>query len=157
VSLRLRAAREEDVDALRRVAENDHSGAPSAEQIASAVAGDLGYGIVLAEDTEGVLAYLLHSQILDELTVINILVAPAQRRRGIARGLMAVMLERATEVGVARCLLEVSASNYAAQGLYQSLGFVNDGRRKNYYLKGSGREDAILMSLILADYQEQAK
>jgi ribosomal-protein-alanine N-acetyltransferase len=157
VSWRLRAARAEDVDALRRVAENDHAGAPSDQQLASAVAGELGYGIVLAEDTEGVLAYLLHSQILDELTVINILVAPSQRRRGIAKGLMTAMLEYATELGIARCLLEVRASNLAAQGLYQSLGFISDGRRKNYYPKGSGREDALLMSLTLANYQEQAE
>ena len=157
MSWRLRAARTEDVDALRRVAENDHASAPSAEQLASAVAGELGYGIVLAEDDEGVLAYLLHSQILDELTVINILVAPSQRRRGIAKGLMAAMLEHATELGIARCLLEVRASNHAAQGLYQSLGFGSDGRRKNYYPKGSGREDALLMSLTLANYQEQAE
>jgi ribosomal-protein-alanine N-acetyltransferase len=70
---------------------------------------------------------------------------------------MAAMLEHATELGIARCLLEVRASNLAAQGLYQSLGFMSDGRRKNYYPKGSGREDALLMSLTLANYQEQAE
>ena len=154
---RLRAALAEDVDALRRLAEDDHPGAPSAKQLASAVAGDLGYGIVLAEDAAGVQAYLLHCQILDELTVINILVASSQRRRGIAKELMAAMLEHATELGVARCLLEVRASNHAAQRLYQSLGFGSDGRRKNYYPQGSGREDALLMSLTLADYQERAE
>ncbi|MEH6517436.1 MAG: ribosomal protein S18-alanine N-acetyltransferase [Halioglobus sp.] len=153
----MRTAREEDLGALRRVAKNDHASAPSVTQLASAVAGNLGYGIVLAEDAEGVLAYLLHSQILDELTVINILVMPSQRRRGIAKGLMAAMLENAAELGIARCLLEVRASNHAAQRLYESLGFVCDGRRKNYYPKGSDREDALLMSLTVAGYQEQVE
>ena len=136
---------------------NDHDGAPSAAQLALAMSAGSDHELVLVEDSEGVLAYVFHSRVLDELTVLNILVKPSQRRRGIAKELMTALLESATERGVARCLLEVRASNLAAQRLYQSLGFISDGRRKNYYPKGSGREDALLMSLTLPDYQEQTE
>ena len=45
-----------------------------------------------------------------------------------------------------RIFLEVRESNLAAQALYLSRGFVNDGRRKNYYLDEQGMEDALIFS-----------
>ena len=48
--------------------------------------------------------------------------------------------------GVSRLLLEVRAGNAAAIGLYRKYGFIETGRRKNYYpLPEGGYEDAILM------------
>ena len=43
-------------------------------------------------------------------------------------------------------LLEVRASNLAAQALYARLGFERVGLRKRYYADG---EDAVLMTLLL--------
>ena len=44
-------------------------------------------------------------------------------------------------------MLEVRAGNEPAIALYRKHGFVEVGRRKNYYEKP--REDAILMTLVL--------
>ena len=52
-----------------------------------------------------------------------------------------------------RITLEVRESNAPAIGLYQKLGFVEVGRRKNYYEKP--REDAILMDLNLSQTGKQ--
>jgi len=40
----------------------------------------------------------------------------------------------------------VRASNLGAQAFYRAAGFVEDGRRKDYYRGAAGREDALLMS-----------
>jgi len=48
-------------------------------------------------------------------------------------------------------LLEVRASNAAAQALYTAAGFVADGRRPGYYPDG---EDALLWRLDLVGTRE---
>jgi ribosomal protein S18 acetylase RimI-like enzyme len=48
-----------------------------------------------------------------------------------------------------RAVLEVRASNLAAQHLYASLGFVAAGQRPDYY--GGVREPAVLMELKVDD------
>jgi len=56
----------------------------------------------------------------------------------------------ADKQGYLLVLLEVRASNIAAQKLYAQLDFTELGRRKGYYVpeqKGEEREDAILMQL----------
>ena len=56
------------------------------------------------------------------------------------------VFQTASSQGVSRLLLEVRASNAAAIGLYRKYGFIETGRRKNYYpLPEGGYEDAILM------------
>jgi ribosomal-protein-alanine N-acetyltransferase len=54
-------------------------------------------------------------------------------------------LRAAKGEGVIRSFLEVRESNVVALNMYRSLGFVEDGRRKEYYKNNN--EDAILMTL----------
>jgi ribosomal-protein-alanine N-acetyltransferase len=75
---------------------------------------------------------------LAELHVIA--VAPDERRRGRAAGLLAHVLAACPD---RRVQLEVRASNQPARALYARAGFVVDGRRPRYYPDG---EDAVLMS-----------
>jgi ribosomal-protein-alanine acetyltransferase len=63
-----------------------------------------------------------------EREILNLAVAPGQRRHGIARRL----LQEAMRVGGA-WYLEVRESNAAAIGLYASAGFKVAGRRPGYY------------------------
>ena len=71
----------------------------------------------------------------------GIAVAPALRRRGIARALFAELERRLPEID--ELFLEVRASNSGAIALYRTLGFEQVGRRPNYYL--DPREDALIL------------
>lgn len=103
---------------------------------------------LVAELGDGVAGFLVCQRVLDEVSIHNVAVSPAARRRGLARAMIREAL-RAQPEGVCRCLLEVRASNLAALALYRGLGFVEDGRRRDYYPAPEGREDAIMMSLKL--------
>ena len=79
-----------------------------------------------------------------ETEILNLAVTPAWRRRGIGRRLMETALESAVLSGAQRVFLEVRESNAGARSFYSRLGFVESGRRKNYYRQPS--EDALLLS-----------
>src|SRR5215210_3000677 len=81
----------------------------------------------------------------DELHVNNIAAHPAYRRIGVGRGLMEAGIDVARLRGGAFVLLEVRASNNAAQELYRRLGFAFINRRRDYYRAPT--EDAFVMKL----------
>lgn len=105
--------------------------------------GDFGWGI---ERANLLVAFALFSHVIDEATLLNIVVHPHWQRRGLARELLVHGLRQLSERGATRCLLEVRVSNLGAIALYSSLGFGVDGRRRDYYPAHNGREDALLMS-----------
>jgi ribosomal-protein-alanine N-acetyltransferase len=82
--------------------------------------------------------------VLDEGYLANGAVARAYRRRGVAAALLREMRRRAMARGISFLTLEVRASNAPAIALYAGQGYVQVGRRKNYY--ANPREDAILMT-----------
>lgn len=65
------------------------------------------------------------------------------RRRGWARQLLDLAQATAREAGASSLLLEVRASNTAAQNLYTSRGFQTISRRRRYYHLPP--EDAVVM------------
>lgn len=79
----------------------------------------------------------------DEGEITNVAVAPGYRGRGIAGALVQRLIDEAGKFGVSRYILEVRASNLGAIGLYEKLGFVRGGVRRNFYEKP--REDALVM------------
>lgn len=93
--------------------------------------------------------FVRYASVLDEASIYNIAVSPSCQGRGLGRLLLGALLEKLRLEGIRICLLEVRESNRVARGLYESLGFGLDGRRKDYYSAPPGREDALLMSLKL--------
>jgi len=89
--------------------------------------------------------YLIFWVVLDEMHILNLAVAPDQRRRGIARRLLAEGLAQARELGARIAWLEVRPSNAAARALYAAFGFQEVGRRPHYY--DDTQEDALLLTL----------
>jgi ribosomal-protein-alanine N-acetyltransferase len=81
----------------------------------------------------------------DELHVNNIAAHAQFRRMGIGRSLLTAGIEEGTNRAVAFVLLEVRASNEAAQSLYRNMGFTYVGRRRDYYRLPT--EDAFVMKL----------
>ena len=103
--------------------------------------------LTLALSADALVGVIASSSVIDEVTLLNVAVRRDHQRRGIARLMIQDMLGRRVADGAGRCLLEVRESNRGARALYQSLGFVVDGKRPDYYPVGEGREDAVLMSL----------
>ena len=83
-----------------------------------------------------------------EAELWNIAVAPAHRRRGIARALLHEAFGRLADLGARRVFLEVRESNLVAVELYLSLGFVPLSRRRDYYQHP--KEDALVLVRNLA-------
>ena len=101
----------------------------------------------VATEGDALMGYIVLSTVLDEGNIDNVVVSPAYRRRGAADALVADTVARSRDMGIALLMLEVRAGNEPAIALYRKHGFVEVGRRKNYYEKP--REDAILMTLVL--------
>lgn len=100
-----------------------------------------------AKDGGTLLGYLGMEYILDEGSITNVAVLPEYRRQGIARALLATLLEEARRLSLATVTLEVRASNEAAIALYEGMGFLPVGRRFRYY--NDPTEDALLMTADL--------
>lgn len=97
-------------------------------------------------DVDGrIAAMMVGWMIIDELHVATIATHPDYRGQGIGKKVLVHALLAARKEGVIRAFLEVRQTNEAALNMYRSLGFVEDGRRKEYYKDNN--EDAILMSL----------
>ena len=87
----------------------------------------------------------------DEAEILTLAVHPEARRQGLGRALVEQALAEVTAAGAARVLLEVAVDNAAARGLYDSLGFVEAGRRGRYYGRADGsRVDALVLTLDLS-------
>ena len=93
--------------------------------------------------TERIVAFLIYWLVHDEVHILNVAVAPEQRRKGIARMLMAETERRAYQAGAALMTLEVRRSNQAALDLYREFDYRAVGVRPNYYVDEG--EDAIVM------------
>ena len=98
---------------------------------------------LVAEEEGAVAGYIGSQTCTDESDVMNVAVHPDFRRRGIAEKLVNALVEELRAIGSHCLTLEVRASNDPAIGLYEKLGFVEIGRRKNYYR--NPREDALIM------------
>lgn len=96
------------------------------------------------------LGYWVTMNGVDEAHVLNITVAPEHRRQGWARAMMQAMTAATLADGAHWLWLEVRTGNTPAKALYEQMGFLPVGVRKQYYPADQGqREDAIVMSLNL--------
>ena len=101
---------------------------------------------LVAEDADSgeVVGYAGLLVMADEGYITNVAVFPQFRRQGIAGQLVQVFLQFAQANQLAFLTLEVRPSNEAAIALYQSFGFEEVGRRKNYY--DLPKEDALILT-----------
>lgn len=98
---------------------------------------------LVAADGEKVVGYVGSQTVLDGSDMMNIAVAPDFRRKGLAETLVNALIDCLRQ-RKSRCLiLEVRVSNIPAITLYGKLGFVEIGRRKNYYR--NPKEDALIL------------
>ncbi len=81
--------------------------------------------------------------ILDEAHITLLALHPDYRGRGWGQDLLMELLAKAVAISMNYATLEVRASNEAAVGLYEKIGFVIAGVRKKYYQDPA--EDALVM------------
>lgn len=114
----------------------------SQQSIASELHNPLSLWLV-AQEGQTLLGYVGSQTCLDETDMMNIAVSPASRRQGVARALIEALVSALRQHGSKQLTLEVRASNGPARQLYESLGFLQVGLRKNYYR--NPKEDALIL------------
>ena len=87
-----------------------------------------------------------------ECELLSIGVSPEQRRRGVARALLAEAISRAAGAGAGRMVLEVAEDNAPARAFYEAEGFSAAGRRAGYYrARESTPRDALILERRIAE------
>lgn len=98
------------------------------------------------------LGYFVAMQVLDEVHLLNITVAPAYQRQGWSRTMLKGLNLWARGHGAQSLWLEARVGNLRALGVYRAHGFAQVGLRKAYYPAAqSQREDAVVMRLGFCD------
>lgn len=115
----------------------------SEDMLAEELYNDNASFIVAVADDGTVLGYAGLTVVLDEGYINNVAVRSQYRRMGVADALLGTFISFAEE-HLAFLTLEVRASNDKAISLYTKNGFVQEGRRRDYYK--DPREDAIIMT-----------
>ena len=83
----------------------------------------------------------------DEGYITKVAPRPDYRRQGVAAALLDALEAQGKERELAFLTLEVRQSNAPARALYEKLGYLQAGLRRNYY--ENPREDAIIMTKTL--------
>lgn len=106
--------------------------------------------LTVRDEARRLLAYFLVMEAVDEAHLLNISVAQDLQGEGFGHLLLDYAVDLARRRQMTIMLLEVRVSNLRALQVYKRFGFVEIGRRKNYYpADQQTREDAIVMSLPL--------
>ena len=94
-----------------------------------------------------VAGYVGSQSVMGEADMMNIAVHPDYRKQGVAQMLIAQLIAMLATDGVHSLTLEVRTSNAPAITLYEKMGFVQVGRRPNYYR--NPKEDALILRKML--------
>jgi len=144
----VRGAIASDVDAILALAESTAEAPRWTEaQYRTMMMGEHSVLLVAIEE-EALAGFSAASVIVGEAELESIAVDVQARRKGIGQALVAETMAWVARREGVLLRLEVRASNGAARGFYQSLGFDEMGVRKRYY--SDPAEDAILMQRSVA-------
>ena len=114
----------------------------SENSVASELNNPLSLWLIAVED-ETVVGYVGSQTVMGETDMMNVAVHPNHRRQGVARSLIAALVQALKDLESHSLTLEVRASNEPAIALYTDLGFTEAGRRRNYYR--NPKEDALIL------------
>ena len=100
---------------------------------------------LVAEDEQaGIIGCCGVRSIVGEGDISNVVVHPDFRKKGVAYKMLMQLIARGEkDFGIKEFTLEVRYSNIGAIHLYEKLGFVSEGIRKNFYEEPV--EDALIM------------
>ena len=103
----------------------------------------------LLDDSGTIQGFYFAQLILEQLELFNICVAKDMQGKGYGKALMLHFLQEGRSRGATEAFLEVRSSNSSAIALYEKCGFNKTGLRKNYYVYGDSKADAVLMSVVM--------
>ncbi|MBK5250577.1 MAG: GNAT family N-acetyltransferase [Actinomycetales bacterium] len=113
----------------------------------------------MTADGEEMLGEIVLNEVDLDARSANLRVATLPARRGRGYGREAIMLVLAFAfadapegLGLHRVSLDVLSINPRAAALYQSLGFIVEGRQRDVHLDGDRYCDAILMAMLEDDF-----
>jgi ribosomal-protein-alanine N-acetyltransferase len=133
-----------DISKVLNIEEKAHR-APWTEKIFSDCL-RVGYICELMEVEHEIIGYGVMSVVADEAHLFNVCVDNNYQGQGFGRQLLNYFVDLARQRMAKSIFLEVRPSNSAAVNLYESAGFNEVGRRKDYYPAENGREDALIMA-----------
>jgi [ribosomal protein S18]-alanine N-acetyltransferase len=143
VKLELRRLELADLDAIEEIEKVSYPTPWSRSMFASELAKPSSLSLGAVEERGVLVGYLVLSRYVDAWHVMNVAVAPEQRRSGVASALLDHLLEVTREDAQRGYTLEVRVSNLGAIRLYERFGFAARGVRRGYYT--DNREDALIM------------
>ena len=142
----LRPARDADIPAVLEI-EQAAFGDPWSRSAFIDLLDDPRVAFLVADAGGAVQGYVVAWFVLDEGEIGNLAVSAEARRGGIGARLLDGAIGAVRKARVDSLYLEVRDSNAAARALYASRGFVEVGRRRDYYRRP--KEDALVLRLSL--------
>lgn len=144
MAIETRPLREEDLDRICEMEERSFSMPWKREDFKDLLEHDESVYMVIILDGYiiGAAGYTFNSF---EGYINNVVIDEDFRGKGYSKILMESLLNHGREEGINEYTLEVRVSNTPAVKLYESLGFVSEGVRKNFYERPV--EDAFVMWL----------
>ncbi|MFL5463026.1 MAG: ribosomal protein S18-alanine N-acetyltransferase [Gemmatimonadaceae bacterium] len=144
----LRPATESDLNAVVQIERSSFADPWSEESFRRLLPGHPAIFQVMVEPPDNeIVGYVIAFAVGEDAELLNVAVEPNSRGKGLAGQMLDAVLIELGARGVRTAFLEVRESNSAARGLYTSRGFVEIGRRRNYYRRPV--EDALVMRRVL--------
>ncbi len=151
-NLSLRPMKIDDLDVIMQIEPTIYSHPWTRGNFGDAL--NSGYSAWVLEGNNETIGYALLMLVMDEAHLLNLSIDKSQQKQGLGRYLLEHMCKIAKTHKALNMLLEVRPSNISAIALYENMGFCEIALRRGYYpanpkTSENGREDAILMGLVL--------
>ena len=85
----------------------------------------------------------------EEAHILTLGIAANWQKKGLGKKMLQFFIQHAKEQNAKSIFLDVRESNQGAAQLYKQMGFQHIATRKGYYPAMCGREDALVMRLML--------
>jgi [ribosomal protein S18]-alanine N-acetyltransferase len=101
--------------------------------------------LLVITNKQEIIGFAVVALVAQQAELHLIAIHPKAQSQGYGQLILALIIE-SMPASIESFFLEVRVSNCRAIRLYQRLGFVQFGERKDYYRNGLGTEDAIIMA-----------
>lgn len=132
---------EKDVPAISQIEEETFSMPWKPKDFLEMISLDYAF-YICAKDDDEVIGCCGIRNMCGDGEITNVVIRKDRRGEGIGEQMLSYLLTESRRIGVENYTLEVRASNKAAIRLYEKLGFVCEGVRRNFY--DAPKEDALI-------------